>query len=111
MDINLKKKSQAVKAGIVKHPGSPVILSHRWDSVESDTESLAQEKAYQKSVQHPAWNLLGGDHAEGSPCGNELEDLQIYDSLELVEVPDGLQSPPLLPTDVDTLDGRGAAAR
>lgn len=109
-----------VKAGIVKHLGSPVILSNQWDSVESDTESLAQEKACQKSVQHPAWNLLGRDNTEGSPCGNaeaeagrenEFEDLQIYDSLELVEVPDGLKSPPLLLTDVDKLDGRGAAAR
>lgn len=121
--VDLKKKSQVAKTGIVKHLTSPVILSYQWDSVESDTESLAQEKAYQqqlqKSINHPTLNLLGKDNNEGSRCGNaetepgsenEFEDLQIYDSLELVERPDGLKTPPLLLTDVEKLDGRGAAA-
>lgn len=122
MDIDLKKKSQVPKTGIVKNLSSPVILSNQWDSVESDTESLAQEKAYQqqlqKSMEHPTHNLLGKDNTEGSRRGNaetepgsenEFEHLQIYDSLELVDCLDGLKTPPLLMTDLDKLDGRGAA--
>lgn len=119
--VDLKKKSQVAKTGIVKHLTSPVILSYQWDSVESDTESLAQEKVYQlhlqKAMNHPTINLLGKDNNDYSQCGNaetgsenEFEDLQIYDSLELVECPDGLKTPPLLLTDVEKLDGRGAAA-
>lgn len=121
--VDLKKKSQVPKAGIVKHLTSPVILSNQWDSVESDTESLAQEKSYrqqlQKSIKHPTHNLLGKDNTEGSRClnaetepgsDNEFEDLQIYDSLELVGCPDGLKTPPLLLTDEAKLEDSGAAA-
>lgn len=125
MDIgaDLKKKSQVLKTGIGKHLTSPVILSNQWDSVESDTEILAQEKAYrlqlQKSLKHPAQRNVGKNNTEGSRCGNaetepgsenDLEDLQVYDSLELVDRPDGLQTPALLLADEDKIDGREAAA-
>lgn len=119
--VDVNKKSQVPNTGIAKHPTSPVIPSNQWDSVESDTESLAQEKAYQqqlqKSITHPAHNLLGKANTEHSRCGNaetepgsenELEDLQIYDSLELVERPDGLKTPPLSLSDGDNLDERAA---
>lgn len=121
--VDLKKKSQVPKTGIVKHLTSPVNLSNQWDTMESDTESLAQEKAYQqqlqKSTKHPMHNLLRKDKTEGSRYGNaetepgsenEFEDLQIYDSLELVECADGLKTPPRLLTDVDKLEAIGAAA-
>lgn len=121
MDVGVDLKKKVPKTGIVKHITSPVILSNQWDSVESDTESLAQEKAYQqqlqKSIKHPTHNQLGNDNNEGSGRGNAeskpgsenaFEDLQIYDSLELVECPDALKTPPVLLTDVDKFDGAAA---
>lgn len=112
--VHLKKKSQVAKTVVAK-PG-PVVLSNQWDSVESDTESLAQEKAYQqrlhKSIKHTKHNLLGSQsgNVETEPGSeNEFEDLQIYDSLEVVECPHGCKTPLPLLTDVNKLDARGAA--
>lgn len=113
-----------MKPGLVKQPHSRVILSNQWDSVESDTESLAQEKAYrqqlqmQKSIKHTKHNLLGKDKTGGSRCGNaetesgsetEFENLQISDSLEVVQWPHGWKTLPLSLADVVKSEARGPA--
>lgn len=112
---SLKKKSQELKTGVAKRLTGPVVLSNQWDS---DTENLAQEKTYQlhKSTKHTKHNLLGRVSSEGARgrntaaepgCGNEFEDLQIYDSLEVVETLYGCKTPPLLLAH-HNLDARGA---
>lgn len=112
MDGGVHSKKKPTTGG-VHHLTSPVTSSNQWDSVESDTESLAQENAYQQqmqdSIQHPKLNLIGKEDSwcrnteTESGSKNELEDLQIYDSLEVVEGPHGWK------TSVDQLDEREAA--
>lgn len=107
--VNLKKKSQELKTGV---------LPNQWDC---DTEILAREKTYQqqlhKSTKHTKHNLLGSVSSEGArglnttaqpESGNEFEDLQIYDSLEVVESLRGCKTPQLLLARVNKLDARGA---
>lgn len=116
--VSLKKKSQELKTGVAKHLTGPVVLSNQWDS---DTERLARETTYQqrlhKSTKHTKHNLLGSVSSEGARgrntaakpgCGNEFEDLQIYDSLEVVECLYGCKTPPLLLAHVNKLDATGA---
>ncbi|TWW74275.1 jhy protein homolog isoform X2 [Takifugu flavidus] len=115
--VSLKKKSQELKTGLT----GPVVLSSQWDS---DTESLAREKTHQqrlhRSTKHAMHNLLGSVSSEGARgrntaaepgCGNEFEDLQIYDSLEVVESLHGSKTPPLLLAHVNKLEARGATCR
>ncbi|XP_071761384.1 jhy protein homolog [Centroberyx gerrardi] len=74
-----------------------------WDSAESDTESLAQERAYQHELQRRigcqgqtngiqsqeenADSLQRGDREEEDVNDDEKEDLQVYDSLEVAAHP------------------------
>lgn len=116
--VSLKKKSQELKTVVAEHVTGPVVLSNQWDS---DTEISAQEKTSQqrlhKSTQHTNHNLLGSVSSEGAwgwntaaepGCGNEFEDLQIYDSLEVVESLHGCKTAPLFLAHVNKLDARGA---
>lgn len=85
---------------------SPSRQAHQWDSGDSDTESLAQERAYQqqlrrrvghhdqnKDIQTQKENAArlqegGGDH------GHAHDDyLQVYDSLEVAENPRDKREP------------------
>lgn len=104
MEISLKKKSEELKAGVAKHLPGPVVLSNQWDQLH-------------KSTKHTKHNLLGSVSSEGARgrnaaaepgCGNEFEDLQIYDSLEVAGSLHGCKTPPLLLAQVNELDTRGA---
>ncbi|XP_045894813.1 jhy protein homolog isoform X2 [Micropterus dolomieu] len=79
MEIGLKHEEvcQVLKTEQEKHP-SPrrAVHASQWDSVESDTESLAQERAYKQ--QH-------GDVEDED--ANVDESLQVYDSLEVAAQP------------------------
>lgn len=116
--VSLKKKSQELKTGIAKHLTGPIVPSNQWNS---DMEILAREKTSQqrlhKSTQHTQHNLLGSVSSEGARgrntaaepgCGNAFEDLQIYDSLEVVESLHGCKTAPLLLAHVNKLGARGA---
>ncbi|XP_020501690.2 jhy protein homolog [Labrus bergylta] len=89
----------------------------QWESVESDTESLAQERAYQQQVQmnisHHDENkymvlqqenddsLLSGDTNDG-----DIEYLHVYDSLEEATHSRAKRSPSLLQrTDMEEREG------
>lgn len=109
--VSLKKKSQELKSGVAKHVTGPVVLSNQWDS---DTEISAREKTslqrLHKSTQHrlSSEGVWGRNPAAEPGCGNEFEDLQIYDSLEVVESLHGCKTAPLLLAHVNKLDARGA---
>uniref|UniRef100_UPI0037E9069A jhy protein homolog n=1 Tax=Semicossyphus pulcher TaxID=241346 RepID=UPI0037E9069A len=80
------------------HSVRPAFQVTQWDSVESDTESLAQERAYQQQLQmnisrhHQSryiqpqkendYSLLPGDGADEYVHDGDTEYLHIYDSLE-----------------------------
>lgn len=98
------------------HP-SPrqAVLPNQWDAVESDTESLAQEKASQQRLQmcivqnkhilpgkENANSLHYGDGGDEDANEKETEDLQVYDSLEVVVHAHAKRIPRLVQTDVGT---------
>ncbi|XP_037604119.1 jhy protein homolog isoform X2 [Sebastes umbrosus] len=90
-------------------------LDHRWDSVESDTESLAHERVYQQQLQmrigrhdqnkpilpqkENADSLQQRDGEDEDATDEEIEDHQIYDSLDVAAHPHGKRKPILLKTD------------
>ncbi|XP_010749219.3 jhy protein homolog isoform X3 [Larimichthys crocea] len=93
MDKGLKhdKMCQVLKAEREKHfsPGQAVLANH-WDPVESDTESLAQERAYRLTdrikytlpqKEMTADSLQHGEDGEDEDEGEQH--LQVYDSLEV----------------------------
>ncbi|XP_044078909.1 jhy protein homolog [Siniperca chuatsi] len=116
MDKRLKheRMCQVLKTEQEKHL-SPrqAVLASQWDSVESDTESLAQERAYQQQlhmcIRHhdpnkyilpqrgDADSLQHGDRGEDANV-DETEDLQVYDSLEVAALPHAKRNPTLLQT-------------
>lgn len=55
-----------------------------WDSLESDTESLVQEKEYQRELQMRI-DLLSADNSKNhcAQTDSEEEHLDVYDSLDL----------------------------
>lgn len=97
-----------------KHPSlGQTVLVKPWDSVESDTESLAQERVYQKQLQMRIGHhdqikyiqpqkentdslRLGEDDNSND---DETEDLQIYDSLDVATHPHAKRNPSLLQTE------------
>ncbi|XP_074468147.1 jhy protein homolog isoform X1 [Sebastes fasciatus] len=103
-------------------------LDHRWDSVESDTESLAHERVYQQQLQmrigrhdqnkptlpqkENADSLQQRDGEDGDVTDEEIEDHQIYDSLDVAAHPHGKRKPILLQTqylDVQMDDREGTS--
>lgn len=88
--------------------------SKYWDFVESDTESLAQERAYQQQLamrisQHnrsESVHLKNEDtdssqqeeEEDEDPDDSESQDLQVYDSLEVAAQPQVKKNLALLPT-------------
>lgn len=72
-----------------RHPPlGQVALANQWGSVESDTESLAQERAYQQQLRkcHGHYDFLQNESADSLDKVSkreETEDLQFYDSLEV----------------------------
>ncbi|XP_028278054.1 jhy protein homolog [Parambassis ranga] len=68
-----------------RHPPlGQAALANLWGSVESDTESLAQERAHHK--RHGHYDFLQNESADSLDEGSkkeETEDLQMYDSLEV----------------------------
>ncbi|XP_029304261.1 jhy protein homolog isoform X2 [Cottoperca gobio] len=102
MDKGLKheKMSRVLKTEQEKHPSlRRAVLTNQWESVESDTESLAQEKAYQQQLQmhigcHDQKNnilsqkkyadSLQQAYGEDEDANDdETEALQVYDSLDV----------------------------
>lgn len=78
------------------HYPQTAIHSNEWDSAESDTESLAQERAYQQQLQLNISNLRRSEavflnknpnntheNYEGTKDDEADEDLQVVDSLEI----------------------------
>lgn len=77
--------------------------SNYWDSVESDTESLAQERAYQQQLQmrisqhdrtesvhlknEDTDSLQQEEEEDEDSDENEAQDLRVYDSLDLTAQP------------------------
>ncbi|XP_018548058.1 jhy protein homolog isoform X1 [Lates calcarifer] len=104
MDKGLRhgKMSPVLKTKQKRHP-SPrqAVLANQWESVESDTESLAQERAYQQQLigqhigQHQDKYILlqkksentdslqQGEEESEDANDDQTEDLQLYDSLEV----------------------------
>ncbi|KAI3373174.1 hypothetical protein L3Q82_006368 [Scortum barcoo] len=90
------------------------VVANQWDSVESDTESLAQEKAYQQQLKmcigHSDQNkyilpqkenvdtLYHGD-GEDEDVNDDETDPQVYDSLEVTAHPHDKKNPTLLHTE------------
>ncbi|TKS83818.1 hypothetical protein D9C73_017931 [Collichthys lucidus] len=92
MDKGLKhdKMCQVLKAEREKHSSSgQAVLANQWDPVESDTESLAQERAYRSTDQIkytlPQKEMTADSlqHGEDGEDEDESEHLQVYDSLEV----------------------------
>ncbi|KAL7389344.1 hypothetical protein ABVT39_002123 [Epinephelus coioides] len=99
-----------------KHPSlGQTVLSKPWDSVESDTESLAQERVYQKQLQmrighhdqikyiqpqkENTDSLQLGEEEDDNSNDDETEDLQVYDSLDVATHPHAKRNPSLLQTE------------
>ncbi|XP_040907199.1 jhy protein homolog [Toxotes jaculatrix] len=99
-----------------KMPPSPrqAILAKHWESGESDTESLAQEKAYQQQLQmridsdqnkyalpqeESSGSFQQGDGQYGDVNDDETGDLQVYDSLEVASNPHAKRNPTLVQTE------------
>ncbi|XP_039633054.1 jhy protein homolog isoform X3 [Perca fluviatilis] len=120
MDEGLKheKMSQVLKTEQGRPPSPrPAVLADRWDSVESDTESLAQERAYQQQqqLQMPAGrhdqnkyilpqkenadSLQRGDGEDEYANDVETEDLQVCDSLDVAAHPHANRNPTLSQTE------------
>lgn len=83
------------------------VLTNQWDCVESDTESLAQEKASQQNkhtlpAKAKADSFHYGDGEDDDANEEETEDLQVYDSLEVVAYSHAKRIPRLIQTDVVT---------
>ncbi|XP_068456837.1 jhy protein homolog [Clinocottus analis] len=102
MDKKLKheKMFQVLKTEPVRRP-SPrqAVLANQRDSVESDTESMAHERAYQQ-----------GDDNAGND--DEAEDPQVYDSLDAATQPHDKWTPTVLQTeylDIQTDEREGTS--
>lgn len=118
MDKGLQheKMCQVLKTEQEKHLSlRQAALANQWESAESDTESLAQERAYQHRlhmcIEQNKYILPGKENADSLQHGDgededtnedETEDLQVYDSLEEVAHPHAKRNPTLLQTDVGT---------
>lgn len=110
-----KGHEKLLKTEQEKHPSlRPAVLANQWDSVESDTESLAQERAYQQQLQmcigcddQNKYILLQEENAdilqhgdgEDEDANNNEADLQFYDSLEVAAHPHAKRNPTLLQTE------------
>lgn len=106
--VHHEKKFQGLKTVLTED--CLTVLAEQWDSAESDTESLAQEKAYQqqqKTLKETEHTLSGIEKKDSSQCGyskdesereDESEALQVYDSLEEVTHPHARRTPTLLQT-------------
>ncbi len=114
MDKGLKH-DKLLKTEQEKHPSlRQAVLANQWDSVESDTESLTQERAYQQQLQmcighddqnkhillqkENAGTLQHGD-GEDEDANDDETDLQMYDSLEVAAHPHAKRNPILLQTE------------
>ncbi|XP_040005529.1 jhy protein homolog isoform X3 [Xiphias gladius] len=91
------------------------ILANQWESGESDTKSLDQERAYQKQLQmrighhdqnkyilpqkENADSLQQGDGEDEASNDDETEDVQVYDSLEVASNPHAKRNHILLQTE------------
>lgn len=75
---------------------SQAVAANQWDSVESDTESLAQERAYQQQLQmHTKYILPQKENADVLQHEYADEDDQVYDSLEVAVHPHAKTIPTL----------------
>ncbi|KAE8288102.1 hypothetical protein D5F01_LYC14162 [Larimichthys crocea] len=111
---------QVLKAEREKHSSSgQAVLANQWDPVESDTESLAQERAY-RSTDRIKYTLpqkeMTADslqHGEDGEDEDEREHLQVYDSLEVGAHLRAKRNPTVSLTEyVDTqTDGREGTSR
>ncbi|XP_035864541.1 jhy protein homolog isoform X5 [Sander lucioperca] len=120
MDEGLKheKMAQVLKTEQGRPPSPrPAVLANQWDSVESDTESLAQERAYhqQQQLQMPtgchdqhkyilpqkenADSLQQGDGEDQYANDDETEALQVCDSLDVAAHPHANRNPTLSQTE------------
>lgn len=118
MDKGLKHATmyQVFKTEQGKPPSQRrAVLAPQWDSVESDTESLAQERAYQQQLRmhdghqdlskcklpqkENADILQQGDGEDEDVSDDETEDHLVYDSLEVVAHPLSKRNPTLLQTE------------
>ncbi|XP_078122818.1 jhy protein homolog [Sander vitreus] len=120
MDEGLKheKMSQVLKTEQGRPPSPrPAVLANQWDSVESDTESLAQERAYQQQQQLPiptgrhdqnknilpqkenADSLQQGDGEDEYANDDATEALQVCDSLDVAAHPHANRNPTLSQTE------------
>ncbi|XP_051257486.1 jhy protein homolog isoform X1 [Dicentrarchus labrax] len=115
MDKGFKheKMRQVLKTEQEKCPSLGLaVVANQWDSVESDTESLAQERAYQQQLQmsvdqnkytppqkENADNLQHADGENEDANDDATEDLQVYDSLEQIAHPEARRDPTLLQTE------------
>ncbi|XP_056267864.1 jhy protein homolog isoform X2 [Pseudoliparis swirei] len=113
------KMSLVLKTEQVRPPSpKQTVLANQWDSVESDTESMAHERAHQQQLQMPtghhdqkkcplppkknADRLQQGDD---NACNDDVaEDHQVYDSLDAQRTPTLLQTE-YLDTQVDEREG------
>ncbi|XP_032388945.1 jhy protein homolog isoform X2 [Etheostoma spectabile] len=109
----------------------PAVLTNQWDSVESDTESLAQERAYQQQQQlqmpigrhdqnkyilpqkENADSLQQGHKEAEYANDNKTEDLQVCDSLDVAAHPHANRNPTLSQTEyLDTqMDERAGTSQ
>ncbi|KAK5859278.1 hypothetical protein PBY51_003357 [Eleginops maclovinus] len=125
-DLKNEKTSQEWKTEQDKHPS----LRHQWDSVASDTESLAQERAYQQQlhmhmIRHNQnkYTLPQKQNADSSQQGyqededasdDEAEGVQVVDSLNVAEHHHAERSPALTQTeylDTQTNEKEGTSQR
>ncbi|TNN80115.1 hypothetical protein EYF80_009626 [Liparis tanakae] len=113
------KTSLVLKTEQVRPPSpKQTVLASQWDSVESDTESMAHERAHQQQLQMPtghhdqkkcplppkknADRLQQGDD---NACDDDVaEDHPVYDSLDAQRTPTLLQTE-YLDTQVDEREG------
>ncbi|XP_042355557.1 jhy protein homolog [Plectropomus leopardus] len=107
---------QVLNTGQEKHPSlGQAVLANLWDSVESDTESLAQERAYQQQLQKRIGyhnqnkhiltqqentdSFQQGDGENKNASDDKTEDLQVYDSLDVAADPHAERNPTLVHTE------------
>lgn len=118
MDKELKhaKMYRVLKIEQEKPPSQRrAVMAPQWDAVESDTESLAQERAYQQQLQirvgcqdlnkyilpqkRNTDILQQGDGEDEDVSDDETEDCLVYDSLEVAAHPHIERNATLLQTE------------
>lgn len=109
-----EKLSQTLRTDQDWQP-SHTVLTHKWDSVESDTESVAQGMVYRERLQMcikpNKYTLPGKKNADSlqredgedkkDSNEDEIDDFQVYDSIKVVTHSHAKRNPSLQ-TDVGT---------